>query len=232
MARGKGKAYKSASALFDRRTQYPLDEAVVLLRQMPRRKFDETVEVAIRLGVDPRHAEQQVRGTVSLPHGLGKEVCVVVFAKGEQAAAAEAAGADFVGADDLTERIQGGWTDFDVAIAAPDMMGNVGRLGRILGPRGLMPNPKSGTVTQDVGRAVEEAKAGRVEFRVDRAGNVHSPVGKISFEEVRLLENARTFIDTIIRAKPVAAKGQYLRSVTLSTTMGPGVRVDRSSLTN
>ena len=232
MARGKGKAYKGGSALFDRRTQYPLDEAIALLRQMPRRKFDETVEVAMRLGVDSRHAEQQVRGTVSLPHGLGKEVRVVVFAKGEQAAAAEAAGADFVGADDLTERIQGGWTDFDVAIAAPDMMGNVGRLGRILGPRGLMPNPKSGTVTQDVGRAVEEAKAGRVEFRVDRAGNVHSPVGKVSFEEVRLLENARTFIDTIIRAKPVAAKGQYLRSVTLSTTMGPGVRVDRSSLTN
>jgi len=228
----KGKYYKEASGLFDRRSQYALNEALDLIQKMPRRKFDETVELSMRLGVDPRHAEQQVRGTVSLPHGLGKEVRIVVFAKGEQAAAAETAGADVVGADDLAQRISGGWTDFDVAIAAPDMMGTVGRLGRILGPRGLMPNPKSGTVTPDVGRAVEEAKAGRVEFRVDRGGNIHTPVGKISFTLERLAENASAVIDMIVRAKPSAAKGQYIRSITVSTTMGPGVRLDRSALTN
>lgn len=227
-----GKNYREAMALFDRRTQYPLDEAVTLLKKMPTRKIDESVEVVIRLGVDPRHADQQIRGSMVLPNGLGKSQSVVVFAKGEQAAAAEAAGADVVGADDLVKRVADGWTDFDVAIATPDMMGTVGKLGRVLGPRGLMPNPKSGTVTPDVSRAVQEAKAGRVEFRVDKAGNVHVPVGKISFETDKLLENARALIDTIVRARPSAAKGTYMRSVTMSTTMGPGIRIDRSGLGN
>ena len=227
-----GRKYRDALALFDRRMHYPLDEAVGFLKQMPGRKIDETVEVVVRLGVDPRHADQQVRGSVVLPNGLGKSLKVVVFAKGEQAAAAEAAGADVVGADDLVKQVTDGWTDFDVAIAAPDMMGTVGRLGRILGPRGLMPNPKSGTVTPDVGRAVQEAKAGRVEYRVDRGGSVHVPVGKLSFEQAKLLENAQTLIDTIVRARPSATKGQYVRSVTLSTTMGPGIRIDRSGLGN
>ena len=230
MAKLKGKAYREASSLFDRRTQYPLDDALNLLKQMPKRKFDETVELSMRLGVDPRHADQQVRGTVNLPHGLGKKVRIVVFAKGEQAVAAQEAGADFVGADDLVEKITGGWTDFDVAIATPDMMGAVGRLGRVLGPRGLMPNPKSGTVTPDAGRAVEEAKAGRVEFRVDRGGNIHTQVGKISFEVERLSENASAVIGSIVRARPAAAKGHYIRSVTLSTTTSPGIRLDRSVL--
>lgn len=232
MAGRNGKRYKTALSRIDRRAQYSIEDAVSLLKEMPAPKFDQTVEMAMRLGVDPRQADQQIRGTVMLPHGLGKTIRVVVFAKGEQAAAAEAAGADVVGADDLAERINGGWTDFDVAIAAPDMMSVVGRLGRILGPRGLMPNPKSGTVTPDVARAVAEAKAGRVEYRADRNGNVHAPVGRISFDEDRLVENARTLFDTILRARPSSAKGQYVRSVTLATTMGPGVRIDRSSVTN
>ncbi len=230
MAGRNGKAYRESLSMIDRRTQYSLQEAVDALKGMPRRKFDETVELAIRLGVDPRHADQQVRVTAVLPHGLGKEVRVAVFAKGDLAAEAQEANADFVGAEDLVEKVTGGWTDFDVAIAAPDMMRDVGRLGRVLGPRGLMPNPKSGTVTQEVGRAVTEAKAGRVEVRVDRQGNVHAPIGKASFEGDRLVENARTVMDTVVRARPAAAKGQYIRSVTLSTTMGPGVRLDRSSL--
>jgi large subunit ribosomal protein L1 len=225
-----GKIYDEAMGSFDRRTHYVLEEAISLVKKMPHRKFDETVEVNMRLGVDPRHADQLVRGTVVLPHGLGRSVRIAVFAKGDQAAAAEAAGADVVGADDLVEKVNGGWTDFDVAISTPDMMGSVGRLGRVLGPRGLMPNPKSATVTQDVGKAVEEAKAGRIEYRVDRQGNVHAPVGKLSFEPDCLTENARALIDSVIRAKPTAAKGQYLRSVTLSSTMGPGVRIERSSL--
>ena len=232
MARRNGKRYKAALSQIDRRAQYSIEDAITLLKDMPAPKFDQTVEMAMRLGIDPRQADQQVRGTVMLPHGLGKTIRVVVFAKGEQAAAAEAAGADVVGADDLAERINGGWTDFDVAIAAPDMMSVVGRLGRILGPRGLMPNPKSGTVTPDVARAVGEAKAGRVEYRVDRNGNIHTPVGRISFDESRLVENARTLFDTIVRARPSSAKGHYVRSVTLATTMGPGVRVHRSSVTN
>jgi large subunit ribosomal protein L1 len=232
MARRNGKRYKAALSKIDRRAQYSIEDAITLLKDMPAPKFDQTVEMAMRLGVDPQQAEQQVRGTVMLPHGLGKTIRVVVFAKGEQAAAAETAGADLVGADDLAERINGGWTDFDVAIAAPAMMSVVGRLGRILGPRGLMPNPKSGTVTPDVARAVAEAKAGRVEYRVDRNGNVNAPVGRISFDEDRLVENARTLFDTILRARPSSAKGQYVRSVTLATTIGPGVRIDRSSVTN
>jgi len=230
MARKQSKRYKQAAELFDRQTHYNLAEAVDILKQMPTRKFDETVELAFRLGVDPRQADQLVRGTVVLPHGLGKSVRVAVFAKGEAATEAEAAGADFVGAEDLVERINGGWTDFDVAIATPDMMGQVGRLGRILGPRGLMPNPKSGTMTPDAARAVREAKAGRVEYRVDRTANVHTPVGKASFDARRLRENAQALIDAIVRARPSAAKGQYMRSVTLSTTMGPGIRLDRTAL--
>lgn len=232
MAGRNGKRYRAALAGIDRRAQYSIEDAISLLKEMPAPKFDQTVEMAIRLGVDPRQADQQIRGTVMLPHGLGKTIRVVVFAKGEQAAAAETAGADVVGTDDLAERINGGWTDFDVAIAAPDMMSVVGRLGRILGPRGLMPNPKSGTVTPDVARAVAEAKAGRVEYRADRNGNVNAPVGRMSFEEDSLVENARTLFDTILRARPSSAKGQYVRSVTLATTMGPGVRIDRSSVTN
>ena len=230
MARGQSKRYKQAAALFDRQTHYDLADAIDILKKMPTRKFDETVEISFRLGIDPRQADQLVRGTVVLPHGLGKSVRVAVFAKGEPATAAEAAGADFVGAEDLVEKINGGWTDFDVAIATPDMMGQVGRLGRILGPRGLMPNPKSGTVTPDAARAVQEAKAGRVEYRVDRTANVHTPVGKASFDAQRLRENAQVLIDAIIRARPAATKGQYMRSVTLSTTMGPGIRLDRTAL--
>ncbi len=230
MARGQSKRYKQAAALFDRQTHYSLADAINILKKMPTRKFDETVEISFRLGVDPRQADQLVRGTVVLPHGLGKSVRVAVFAKGEPATAAEAAGADFVGAEDLVEKINGGWTDFDVAIATPDMMGQVGRLGRILGPRGLMPNPKSGTVTPDAARAVQEAKAGRVEYRVDRTANVHTPVGKASFDAQRLRENAQVLVDAIIRARPAATKGQYMRSVTLSTTMGPGIRLDRTAL--
>ena len=232
MAGRNGRRFKTALSQIDRRAQYSIEDAVTLVKDMPAPKFDQTVEMAMRLGVDPRQADQQVRGTVMLPHGLGKTIRVVVFAKGEQAAAAEGAGADIVGADDLAERINGGWTDFDVAIAAPDMMRVVGRLGRILGPRGLMPNPKSGTVTPDVARAVAEAKAGRVEYRVDRNGNVHAPVGRVSFEKNRLVENVRTLFETILRARPSSAKGQYVRSVTLATTMGPGVRIDRSSVTS
>ncbi|MFT5368860.1 MAG: large subunit ribosomal protein L1 [Candidatus Latescibacterota bacterium] len=232
MARGKSKVYQQSAALFERQNNYPLADAVEILKTMPLRKFDETVELTFRLGVDPRHADQQVRGTVALPHGLGKDVRIAVFAKGDQAAAAEAAGADVVGAEDLVEKVNGGWTDFDVAISTPEMMGQVGRLGRVLGPRGLMPNPKSGTVTPDVARAVEEAKAGRVEFRVDKTSNIHSPIGKASFDNARLVDNAQAIIDAIVRARPSAAKGQYLRSVTLSTTMGPGIRLDRSTFAN
>lgn len=232
MARGKSKIYQQSVELYDRQSNYPLADAVEILKKMPVRKFDETVELTFRLGVDPRHADQQVRGTVALPHGLGKSIRIAVFAKGDAATAAEAAGADVVGAEDLVEKVNGGWTDFDVAIATPDMMGQVGRLGRVLGPRGLMPNPKSGTVTPDVARAVEEAKAGRVEFRVDKTSNIHSPVGKASFDAARLVDNAQAIIDAIVRARPAAAKGQYLRSVTLSTTMGPGIRLDRATFAN
>ena len=230
MARRQSKRYKQGAELFDRQTHYGLADAIDIIKKMPTRKFDETVEISFRLGVDPRQADQLVRGTVVLPHGLGRSVRVVVFARGESAASAEEAGADLVGAEDLVEKINSGWTDFDVAIATPDMMGQVGRLGRILGPRGLMPNPKSGTVTPDAARAVREAKAGRVEYRVDRTANVHTPVGKASFDAQRLRENAQTLIDAIVRARPSATKGQYMRSVTLSTTMGPGIRLDRTAL--
>jgi large subunit ribosomal protein L1 len=223
----RGKRYQECMELFDRTMLYDPEEAVKLVKQTAKAKFDETVEACVRLGVNPRHADQQVRGTVVLPHGTGKTVRVLVFAKGEKAREAEEAGADFVGAEEFVERIQNeNWLDFDVCIATPDMMGVVGRLGRILGPRGLMPNPKSGTVTMDVSKAVHDVKAGKVEYRVDRAAIIHVPIGKASFEEEKLLENFRILMEAIIRAKPAAAKGTYLRSVVLSSTMGPGIKVN------
>ncbi len=221
-----GKKYLEAAKLVDRTKRYQLDEALELLKQTARANFDETVEAHIRLGVDPRHADQMVRGSVVLPHGTGRRVRVLVFAQGEKAREAEEAGADYVGADDLIERIQQGWTDFDVAVATPDMMGKVGRLGRILGPRGLMPSPRTGTVTMDIARAVRDIRAGRVEFRVDRTGNVHVPIGKVSFTNEQLRENLLALLDALIRARPSGARGTYIRSITLSTTMGPGIRLD------
>jgi len=223
----RGKRYRAAAAVVEARP-YELPEALEVLRKMPRAGFDETVELALRLGVDPRHADQMVRGTVVLPHGTGKTMRVVVFAQGEKVKEAEAAGADTVGGEDLAAKIQGGWLEFDVAIATPDMMRHVGKLGKILGPRGLMPNPKVGTVTFEVERAVKEAKGGRVEFRVDKAGNLQGPVGRISFEEKALVENIRAFIDAVVRAKPSGAKGRYLLNGVLSTTMSPGVTLDLS----
>lgn len=205
---------------------YSVDQAVGIVKKNANAKFDETIEVAARLGVDPRHADQQVRGTVVLPHGTGRTVRVLVLAQGDKAKEAQEAGADHVGADEVIEKIQGGWTDVDVVITTPDMMGKVGRLGRILGPRGLMPNPKSGTVTMDIARAVKEVKAGKIEYRVDKTGNVHVPVGKASFGEVQLAENVRTLLLELQRAKPAAAKGAYFKNVSLTSTMGVGVRVD------
>lgn len=221
-----GKKYQEAQKLVEKQKLYEADEAVELVKKTATAKFDESVEVAVRLGVDPKHADQQVRGAVVLPYGTGKTTRVLVFAKGEKAKEAEAAGADFVGAEDLVAKIQGGWTDFDVAVATPDMMGTVGKLGKILGPRGLMPNPKVGTVTPDVTRAVNEIKAGKIEYRTDKAGNIHAPIGKVSFDSAKLLANLHTLIDTLIKVKPAAAKGQYLRGITLSTTMGPGIKVN------
>ncbi len=221
-----GKRYRALRELIDREHHYEPAEAVSLIKQMQSAKFAESVEAHIRLGVNVRHADQQVRGTMTLPHGLGRDITVAVFAQGDKARDAEAAGADVVGGDDLAERVQGGWTDFDVAIATPDMMPVVGRLGRVLGPQGKMPNPKVGTVTEDVGRAVEQAKAGRVEYRTDRTGIIHMVIGKADFDQTRLLENYAALIDEVVRAKPAAAKGRYIQSVTLSTTMGPGVHVD------
>jgi large subunit ribosomal protein L1 len=222
----RGKRYRTGYELIDRTNQYMPAEAVSLLKQAPGAKFDETVELHIRLGVNVRHAEEQLRGTLALPGGLGKNVTVAVFAKGEQAREAEGAGADFVGADDLAEKVEEGWTDFDVAIATPDMMSTVGKLGRVLGPQGKMPNPKVGTVTTDIAKAVGEAKAGKIEYRTDRLGIIHLAIGKASFSERQLLENYAAVIEEIIRAKPAAAKGRYILSITLTTTMGPGIRVD------
>jgi large subunit ribosomal protein L1 len=223
---GKGKRYEDAARRFDRQQLHGPGEAVDVLKGLATAKFDETVELAMRLGVDPRKADQIVRGTVSLPGGTGQAVRVAVFASGPAAAEAREAGADVVGADDLVERVQGGFLDFDVAIATPDLMGQVGKVARILGPRKLMPNPKTGTVTTEVGKAVSEFKGGRVEYRTDKFGNIHVPVGKSSFEKKQLLENVRAVLDEIQRAKPAAAKGRYIRSVTLATTMGPGVKID------
>src|SRR5690554_649810 len=217
----RGKRYQEIAKLVDRQKFYSPAEAIALVKKCATAKFDETVEVAFKLGVDPRHADQQVRGTVVLPHGTGREVRVLVFAKADKAEEARQAGADFVGAEDLAEKIQGGWTDFDVAIATPDMMGTVGKLGRILGPRGLMPNPKTGTVTFEVAKAVQESKAGKVEFRVNRESGMHVPIGKASFSEEQLLDNFKTLIDAIMKAKPAAAKGAYIRKLSLSSTMGP-----------
>ncbi len=221
-----GKKYAEAFKLIEKDKFYDPEEAVELIKKTASAKFDETVEVAFRLGVDPKHADQQVRGAVVLPHGTGKTKRVLVFAKGEKSKEAEVAGADFVGAEDMVAKIQGGWTDFDVAVATPDMMGLVGRLGKILGPKGLMPNPKVGTVTLDVTRAINEIKAGKIEYRTDKAGNIHAPIGKVSFDNDKLLSNFRTIVDTLIKVKPSAAKGTYMRSITLSTTMGPGVKVN------
>jgi large subunit ribosomal protein L1 len=226
----KSKKYTDATRRFNREQLHSPGEAVDLVKRLASASFDETVEMAVRLGVDPRRADQIVRGTVALPAGTGKPVRVAVFATGDAAAQARQAGADVVGADDLAERVQGGFLDFDVAIATPDMMGQVGRLGRILGPRGLMPNPKTGTVTTEVAKAVTEFKGGRVEYRTDKFGNVHVPVGRVSFERSALLDNVRAVIEELQRAKPAAAKGRYVRSVTLASTMGPGVKVDPNRL--
>jgi large subunit ribosomal protein L1 len=220
------KRQKAANAVYDGVKELGVEEAMEILGKLPRAKFDETVDLSLRLGVDPKHADQMVRGAVVLPHGIGKAVRVAVFAKGEKEREAREAGADVVGAEDLVEKVQGGWLEFDSTIATPDLMGQVGRLGKVLGPRGLMPNPKLGTVTFDIGRAVREAKAGKVEFRVDKAGNVHVPVGKRSFSKDQISANALALLEAIIRAKPAAAKGQYLRSITVSSTMSPGIKVD------
>lgn len=220
------KKYQEAAKLIEAAKLYSPKEAVELVKKTSVTKFDSSVEVAFRLGVNPKYADQQVRGALVLPHGTGKSKTVLVFAKGQKAQEAEAAGADFVGAEELVAKIQGGWTDFDVAVATPDMMGVVGRLGKILGPKGLMPNPKVGTVTMDVTRAINEIKAGKIEYRTDKAGNVQSSIGKVSFTEDQLLENYVTLVETLIKVKPSGAKGQYIKSVTLSTTMGPGISID------
>ncbi|MEZ3506454.1 MAG: 50S ribosomal protein L1 [Lachnospiraceae bacterium] len=222
-----GKKYVEAAKLVDRATLYDTADAIALVKKTATAKFDETVEVHIKTGCDGRHAEQQVRGAVVLPNGTGKTVKVLVFAKGDKLAEAEAAGADYVGGDELIPRIQhDGWLDFDVVVATPDMMGVVGRLGKILGPKGLMPNPKAGTVTMDVTKAVNDIKAGKIEYRLDKANIIHVPVGKVSFEEAKLQENIDALMEAIVKARPSALKGQYLRSITLATTMGPGVRVN------
>ena len=223
----RGKKYTEAAKMIDRAAQYDVAEAVSLVKKTAVAKFDETVEAHVRLGVDGRQADQQVRGAVVLPHGTGKTVRVLVFAKGDKATEAEAAGADFVGAEELIPRIQNeGWFDFDVVVATPDMMGVVGRLGRVLGPKGLMPNPKAGTVTMDVTKAVNDIKAGKIEYRLDKANIIHCPVGKASFTEEQLTENFNTLMDAIIKAKPASAKGTYMKSVTITSTMGPGVKVN------
>ena len=226
----RGKTYRAASEQVDRTKYYLLEDGLALLHTLPSAKFDESIECAVRLGVDPRHADQMVRSTVILPHGTGRTIRILVFAKGENATAAKEAGADYVGAEDLADKIQGGWFDFDVAIATPDMMKIVGRLGKVLGPRGIMPSPKSGTVTFEVAQAVKDAKSGKIEFRVDKAGNVHVPVGKKSFEVNRLQENIVALMDAVVRAKPASAKGTYVRSVTISSTMGPGIKLDKTAL--
>ena len=220
-----GKKYLDSQKLIDSSKQYDPEEAISLVKQTAKAKFDETIEISVRLGVDPRHADQQVRGAVVLPHGTGKTVRVLVFAKGDKAKEAEAAGADFVGDDDLVKKIQTeNWFGFDVCVATPDMMGTIGRIARILGPKGLMPNPKSGTVTMDVTKAINDIKAGKVEYRVDKTSIVHVPVGKVSFGVDKLQENLNTLMDAVIKAKPAAAKGTYIKSLVLSTTMGPGVK--------
>ncbi len=222
----RGKLYKTANAKIERFKLYEPTEALQLVKEVAQAKFDETVEVHIKLGVDPRHADQQVRGTVSLPHGTGKTRKVLVFAKGEKVKEAEAAGADYAGGEELAEKIQGGWFDFDVAVATPDMMAVVGKLGKILGPRGLMPNPKAGTVTFDIERTITELKAGRIEYRVDKNSIVHAPIGRVSFDIEKLQGNLNAFAEALIKAKPAAAKGQYMRSVSVCSTMSPGIKIN------
>ena len=224
-----GKKIRQARAQVEKRP-YAIDEAVALLKKVHFTKFDETVELALNLGVDPKHSDQMVRSTVVLPHGLGKSLRVVAIAGGEKVKEAEAAGADFVGGDDLVQKIQQGWMDFDAVIATPDMMKSVGRLGRVLGPRGLMPNPKTGTVTFDIAKAIQETKAGKVEFRVEKGGIIHTPIGKIAFDATKLADNARALIAAVVRAKPAASKGRYMKKITLSSTMGPGIVIDPASV--
>jgi large subunit ribosomal protein L1 len=227
---GNGKSFRAALAKVDRTERYLLEDGLRLAKETARAKFDETVEMAVRLGVDPRQADQNVRGTVNLPHGMGKTVRVLAFAKGEKEKEAQEAGADYVGSDDLIKKISEGWIEFDKAVATPDMMAVVGRIGKILGPRGLMPNPKTGTVTLEIGKAIKEIKAGKLEFRVDKAGIVHVPVGKASFNPEQLIDNAKAVLASILRAKPASAKGNYVRGVTVSTTMGPGIKIDLSQV--
>jgi large subunit ribosomal protein L1 len=227
----RGKNYKLSADRVERGRAYTLDDAIKLIRQMPRAKFDETVEAAVRLGVDPRKADQMVRGTTVLPNGTGKTVKVLVLTKGEKVKEAEDAGADMIGAEEYIEKIQGGWTEVDVIIATPDMMGQVGRLGKILGPKKLMPNPKSGTVTMDIARAVKAVKAGKIEYRLDKTGNIQVGLGKASFSDDALLENAKTFFSAIMRSKPSAAKGTYLKNASICTTMGPGIKLDVNEIT-
>lgn len=224
--RERGRKHTESAGKVDRGRRYPLEEACAAVKAASYAKFDETVDIAVRLGVNPKHADQMVRGALVLPHGIGKSVRVLVFARGEKVSEAEQAGADFVGGEDLVAKVTGGWLDFDTVIATPDMMGQVGKLGRVLGPRGLMPNPKVGTVTFDVNKAVREAKAGKVEFRVEKAGIVHVPVGKCSFDSDKLQDNVKALVAALMKAKPNTAKGQYLRTITLSSTMGPGVKID------
>ena len=226
----KSKKFQDAAKKVDSTKAYSVEEAVALAKEVDFAKFDATVEVAYRLGIDTRKNDQQIRGAVVLPNGTGKTQRVLVFAKGEKAKEAEAAGADYVGDADMVQKIQGGWFEFDVVVATPDMMGEVGRLGRVLGPKGLMPNPKTGTVTMDVTKAIDEIKAGKVTYRADKAGNIHVPIGKVSFDDAKLLENFRTIHDVILKAKPATAKGQYVKNVSVTTTFGPGVKVDASSL--
>ncbi|RBW67743.1 50S ribosomal protein L1 [Bacillus taeanensis] len=227
----KGKKYQEAVKLVDRTKFYDANEAIEVVKKASTANFDETVEVAVRLGVDPRKNDQQVRGAVVLPHGTGKSKTVLVFAKGEKAKEAEAAGAEFVGDQDYINKINQGWFEFDAIVATPDMMAEVGKLGRVLGPKGLMPNPKTGTVTFDVEKAVKEIKAGKVEYRVDKAGNVHAPIGKVSFEDEKLVENLQTVIETLIKVKPATAKGTYLKNIAVASTMGPGVKVNTTNYT-
>lgn len=226
----KGKNYRAALNKVDRNQRYLLEDSLRLAKETAHAKFDETVEMAIRLGVDPRQADQNIRGTVTLPHGMGKSVRVLAFAKGDKEKEAQDAGADFVGSDELIKKISDGWLEFDKAVATPDMMGAVGRIGKILGPRGLMPNPKTGTVAMDIGKAVKEIKAGKLEFRVDKAGIIHVPVGKASFGPEQLIDNAKALLGSIIRAKPASAKGNYIKGVTVTTTMGPGIKIDLAQI--
>ena len=225
-----GKKYLDSQKLIDNTKQYDPEEAISLVKQTAKAKFDETIEISVRLGVDPRHADQQVRGAVVLPHGTGKTIKVLVIAKADKASEAEAAGADYVGAEDMIAKIQGGWFDFDVCVATPDMMGMVGRLGRVLGPKGLMPNPKAGTVSMDVAKAVQESKAGKIEYRLDKTNIIHCPIGKASFGAEKLQDNFDALMGAIIKAKPAAAKGQYIRSCVVASTMGPGVKVNAAKL--